>query len=438
MVAALLILTPMRFSLMRFKQFRIFAPAAISVVLLVGIGVGQNTTLITLDEAINLALAHNHSIIATRTLILQNQAQEITANLRPNPTLGADSQFLPFFSPQDFSGDNLNQTQQFDIGIGYLFERGRKRQRRLQAARDQTAVTRAQVADAERTLAFNVGQQFVSVLLAESTLQFALQDLKSFQQTVDIGAAQLKAGSLSEGDYLKIKLQLLQFQTDVSSARLAKAQALVGLRELLGYNAVPADYDVVGDLVYQALKGNVEDFQTRALSERPDFRAAVLGITAAQSQILLAKANAKVDVNGTYDYTHVSGENTASIFVNFELPIFNRNQGEIARTRYALTQAQEQQQAASDTVLSDVSNAYEALRSNDEVVQLYTSGYLKQAQDSRDISEYAYRRGAASLLDFLDAERSYRAVQLAYRQALASYMTALEQLKEAVGTRNLP
>jgi cobalt-zinc-cadmium efflux system outer membrane protein len=103
-----------------------------------------------------------------------------------------------------------------------------------------------------------------------------------------------------------------------------------------------------------------------------------------------------------------------------------------------LTQAQEQQQASSDTVLSDVANAYEAVRSNEEVVQLYTSGYLKQAQDSRDISEYAYKRGAASLLDYLDAERSYRAVELAYRQALSSYMTALEQLKEAEGTRNLP
>ena len=397
--------------------------------LLVGAGSGQNTTLISLDQAIDLALAHNHSIKATRTLILQNQAQEITANLRPNPTLGADSQFVPFFSPQDFSGTNLNETQQFDVGIGYLFERGHKRQRRLQAARDQTAVTRAQV---------NVGQQFVSVLLAESTLQFALQDLQGFQQTVDISATQLKAGYIGEGDYLKIKLQLLQFQTDVSSARLAKAQALVGLREFLGYNAVPADFDVIGDLAYEPLKGNLEDLQMKAMRERPDYRAAELGITAAQSQILLAKANAKVDVTGTYDFTHVSGENTASIFANFELPIFNRNQGEIARTGYALTQAQEQQQAASDTVLSDVANAYAAVRSNDEVVQLYTSGYLKQAQDSRDISEYAYKRGAASLLDFLDAERSYRSVQLAYRQALASYMAALEQLKEAVGTRNLP
>ena len=414
-----------------------FAAAAM-MVWLAGTSNGQNPTRISLDQAIDLALAHNHSLKATRTMILQNQAQEITANLRPNPTLGADTQFVPFFSPQDFSGENLNETQQFDIGISYLFERGHKRQHRLQAARDTTAVTRAQVADAERTLAFNVGQQFVSVLLAESTLDFALDDLKGFQQTVDISEAQLKAGYIGEGDYLKIKLQLLQFQTDVSSARLAKVQALVGLREFLGYEAVPSDYDVIGDLEFHSLKGNLEDLQARALRERPDFRAAQLGITAAQSQIQLAKANAKVDVNGTYDFTHVSGENTASLFANFALPIFDRGQGEIARTGYALTQAQEQQLSASDTVLSDVDNAYESVRSNEEVVQLYTSGYLKQAQDSRDISEYAYKRGAASLLDYLDAERSYRAVQLAYRQALASYMTALEQLKEAEGTRNLP
>ncbi len=416
---------------------QLFAPAAI-VFLLVGTGNGQNSTRITLDQAVDLALAHNHSLQATRTQILQNQAQEITANLRPNPTLGIDSQFVPIFSSQNFSEDYLNELQQFDIGISYLFERGHKRQNRLRAARDTTAVTRAQVDDAERTLAFNVGQQFVSVLLAESTLQFALEDLKGFQQTVDISEIQLKAGYIGEGDYLKIKLQLLQFQTDVSSARLAKVQALVGLRELIGYSAVPADFDVEGDLAYQPLKGNLEDLQARALRERPDFRAAELGITAAQSQIQLAKANAKVDVSGTFDFSHVSGASSASIFASFPLPIFDRGQGEIARTGYALTQAQEQQLSASDTVLSDVSNAYESVRSNDEVVQLYTSGYIKQAQDSRDISEYAYKRGAASLLDYLDAERSYRSVQLAYRQALASYMTALEQLKEAAGTRTLP
>jgi len=99
-------------------------------------------------------------------------------------------------------------------------------------------------------------------------LQFALQDLKGFQQTVDIAEAQLKAGYIGQGDYLKIKLQLLQFQTDVSSARLAKVQALVGLREFLGYNAVPADFDVIGDLAYEPLTGNLQDLQMKALRER--------------------------------------------------------------------------------------------------------------------------------------------------------------------------
>jgi len=423
---------------MRPPHFRIIVLAAVTWLVLVPAVEAQSTTLITLDQAVELALAHNHSLRATRTLTLQNQAQEITANLRPNPTLNFDSQFLPVFSPSDFTTDNLSQVQQFDVGIGYLFERGRKRQRRLQAARDQSAVTSAQVSDAERALVFSVGQEFVAVLLAESTLRFAQLDLKSFEDTVDVAQAQYKSGYISEGDYLKIKLQLLQFQTDVSSARLARVQALVALRELLGYDAVPANYDVVGDLTYQPVQAKLEDLQATALRERPDYHAAALGVTAAESQISLAKANAKQDVNASAAYSHTADQSSASFFVNFGLPIFNRNQGEIARTSYALTQAQEMQLSANDTVLSDVSGAYEALRSSEEVVQLYTSGYLKQAQDSRDISEYAYKRGATGLLDFLDAERSNRAVQLAYRQALSSYMTALEQMKAAVGTRTLP
>jgi cobalt-zinc-cadmium efflux system outer membrane protein len=424
---------------MRPLHFRMNLLGALALLLLlVPYGQAQGTALITLDQAIDVALAHNHALKASRTLILQNKAQEITANLRPNPTLNFDSQFLPVFSPSNFSSDNLGQVQQFDLGVGYLFERGRKRQHRLQAAVDQTNVTKAQITDDERQLMFNVGQQFVTVLLAESTLRFAELDLKSFQNSVDISETQYKAGYISEGDYLKIKLQLLQFQTDVSSAKLARVQGLVALRALLGYDAVPGTYDVVGDLSYQAMSSTVDDLQVKALHERPDYRAALLSVTAAESQIELAKANGKQDVNGTLDYTHTGGEDSASFFLNFGMPFFDRNQGEIARTKYALLQAQETQASTSDTVLSDVSSAYEALRSNEEIVQLYTSGYLKQAQDSRDISEYAYKRGATSLLDFLDAERSNRATQLAYRQALADYMTALEQLKEAVGTRTLP
>ena len=399
---------------------------------------GQAPVRITLEEAVQLAIVHNHALKAARTTIPQSRALEITANLRPNPVLLGDAQFIPIFSPNQLNADTINQTSQFDLGISYLIERGGKRQHRLRAARDQTAVTLSLVTDAERGLTFSVASQFVNALLADANLQLALEDLKSFQSTVDIGAERYRAGDISEGDYLKIKLQLLQFQTDVSAAKLAKVQALASLRQLLGYDAVPADYDVAGDLAYQPLTFKEEELEAMALRQRPDLRAAQQGVTAAKSQYSLAQANGKRDLGLTFDYSHVGGISGATGFFNIEIPIFNRNQGEIARTRYAIDQSQETATAASEIVMTDVKNAYEGVQTNDQVVRLYQSGYLDQAKESRDISEYAYKRGAASLLDFLDAERSYRATQLAYRQSLASYMLALEQLREAVGMRNLP
>jgi outer membrane protein, heavy metal efflux system len=399
---------------------------------------GQEPVKITLDQAVQMALEHNHALKAARTTILQSQAQEVTASLKPNPVFSWDAQFLPVFHPNQFSGDYLNQTAQFDAGIGYTFERGGKRERRLEAARDQTAVTQYQVSDNERSLRFSVALQFISILLAQSNLDFALENLKSFQNTVDISEARYKAGDVSEGDYLKIKVQLLQFQSDVNMAQLAKAQALIALRQLLGYESIPADYDITGMLDYKPLKANKEDLQVLAFRERPDLQAAQQTVTAAQSQYDLAKANSKQDLGVTLDFMHLGGQETIGLFFNIPLPIFNRNQGEIARTQYAISQAQELAATTTETVTGDVASAYEGARVNNEIVTLYRSGYLDNARESRDISEYAYKRGAASLIDFLDAERSYRSTQLAYRQALASYMLALEQLRQAVGVRSLP
>jgi cobalt-zinc-cadmium efflux system outer membrane protein len=294
------------------------------------------------------------------------------------------------------------------------------------------------VSATERGLTANVAQQFISVLLAKANLQLANTDLESFQKTVDLSQESFRAGATSEADLLKIKLQLLQFQMDVSSARLALVQALASLRQLVGFESVPIDYDVTSELAYTPLGLNQEDLQLRAIKLRPDLMAAQQGVTAAQSQYQLQKANGKRNLTTTFDYTHVADVNSAGFTMNIEIPIFDRNQGEIARSHYAIGQAQETASEASEQVMTDVANSYQAVQTSAQVVQLYTSGYLKQASDSRDISEYAYKRGAASLLDFLDAERSYRSTQLAYRQALATYMAALETLRQAVGTRNLP
>ena len=124
--------------------------------------------------------------------------------------------------------------------------------------------------------------------------------------------------------------------------------------------------------------------------------------------------------------------------MSMPLAIFDRNQGEIAKSRHAITQAEEQHLETSSQVLTDVRDAYEAFQTNDKVAQFYTSGYLEIARKNRDISEYAYQKGATSLLDFLDAERNYRSTERGYRQAVAACLTALEQIRQAIGTRDLP
>ena len=401
---------------------------------------------ITLDEAIQMALQHNHNLLAAQTTILQSQAEEITQNLRPNPTLFADWEYLPLGAPSHqnpnlypnvSTSDYLNNNTEGDIGVSYLIERGGKRHDRLQAQRDITAQTRSLVADNGRGLTFQVATLFYNAQLAESTLELAERDVKSFQQTVDISEHQYKAGGISENDYLMITLQLLQFESDVEQAQLARVQSLSDLRQVLGYESVSADYDLVSAFEYQPVKANLDDLQLKALQNRPDLRAAQQGVTAANSQLALQKAISHQDVTVQANYSHVNGINAATIYGSIPLPIFNRNQGEIARARYAITQAQEQEKATNGQALTDVYDAYQGLRSNDKVVLLYISRYLDVSTRSRDISEYAYRHGGASLLNFLDAERSYRATQLAFRQALASYLLALEQLREAVGVRAL-
>ncbi len=393
---------------------------------------------VTLEEALDLAKRNNPSLQASQTLILQNKAQEITANLRPNPVLSMDAQYLPLFEPNSFNDSNYwNDNSQFDAGVGYLFERGKKRQHRVAAAKSVTAVTEAQVSDAQRSVLANTAQLFIAALLAKSNLEFDESLLESYKKTVDISEERQKAGSMSRNDLLKIQLQSLQFEGDVNNAQLVRAQALASLRKFLGFDSVPQVYAVVGSLAYEPVTARLEDLQARALASRPDLQAAQRSVAASESQVGLAKANGKVDFNVAFDYTRLNQNNLGAFYFTIPLPVFNKNQGEIARTQYAVTQSQFQQKAAEQQVLTDVQNAYEGLRRSEQMVQLYDKGYLDKATQSLEITKFSYEHGAASLLDFLDAERSYRSTELSYRQALATYMTSLEQLRQAVGARDL-
>ncbi len=393
---------------------------------------------LSLDQAVQMALLNNQTLLAQRLNIDQARAGETTAALKPNPVYSMVNEDFQIFSPSQMTFDNLSQNQEFLQSISYMIERGDKRNKRIQVAKDTTDVSSRGVADAERLLRYQVAQAFIGALLAKSNLELARQDLKDFSNVVEINRLRMQAGDISKGDYLKIALQKLQFEQDVAAADLALALSKVGLRQLLGYQNIAPDYDVSGALEHKRRVVLAEELEKQALANRPDLHGAQSGVKLADDTVTLAYGNRARDLTAEGEYKRNGPINGVGFGLSIDIPIHNRNQGEIARSQFAARQAREVEAAARVTVLSDVRNAYEAFQSSDQVATLFESGYLDQARDSREISLYAYRRGAATLLDLLDAERSYRAVQLAYRQALAAYMAATEQVNSAVGAQVIP
>ena len=410
----------------------VFAPQAAQPQTPAGAPPGSVPKLISKDDAVRIALAYNQSLRAQRLNIDQSKAEEITALLKPNPTFSTLIDTIPVFSPNTIRFN----TQVYSEGLSYTVERGGKRVKRGDVAKDNTLSAAQTVNDNERTLRFQVVQSFINVLLAKSVLELAKEDLANFSQEVDLNHARLVAGDLAEGDYLKLSLQKLQFEQDVSSSELALVQARVTLRQQLGYQSVADDFDVTGSLVHNKQLVTLEELQRTAVANRPDLQAAHTGVKTANDTVALAYGNRARDVTWSGDYTNQSGGiNGVGVALSFDLPIHDRNQGEIARSQVAVRQSVETESSTQVGVMADVVNAYYGLKSNDEIAGLFESGYLSQATQSRDISNYAYQRGAATILDVLDAERSYRATQLAYRQALAAHMISAEQVNQAVGTQ---
>ena len=219
---------------------------------------------------------------------------------------------------------------------------------------------------------------------------------------------------------------------------MSLVQARATLRQLMGYEAIAEDYDVDGDLAFTKYDLDLDDLKRQALESRPDVLAAQAGVRLAEDTVTLEQSNRARDVTGLADYTHLGPDNTFDLGVSFELPFHDRNQGNIAHSRIAVQQASAAEAAARFTAVTDVVTAYAAYETNLKVLSLYQSGYLEQARKSLDITTYTYRRGAGSVLDLLEAERTYRDTEVAYRQALADYMTSLRQINFAVGKQVIP
>ena len=293
-------------------------------------------------------------------------------------------------------------------------------------------------------------------MLAKSDLDFAQGNLVDYQRVVDLNRLMLQQGEISRANFLKIELETMQFQTDVDDATLALKTAKATLRGLVGPSNLPRDFDIQGQLKAVPLTKGLAELEQLAIANRPDLKSAQTELQKAEADIRLAKANRWPDPTLGVSFLHTGNEiggpnwfqpfypkgnvsNAMGVgFASISIPLFNRNQGAVARANSERIRAGFLAEAARNQVLQDVETSYAAFESSQKRVQQFEQTYLSQAKESLDIEEFSLRNGATSILDFLDAERTYRATQLVYRQQLAAYLTDLAQLEADVGVPLTP
>ncbi len=392
----------------------------------------QAQTPLTWDQVRQQFEQRNPTLLAGQFNISESKAEEITAYLRPNPnfTLTAD-QIDPFpGGPPHGPFAYLLPV----ASISYLHERQRKRELRLESAQDATAIATSERADLERTLLFNLRGAFVQTLQAKSVLQLAKDNLAYYDHVLDVSRDRFKAGDIAQIDLDRLELQRVQYESDLQTAEVNLHTTKIQLLTLLNDRTPVEHFDVTGPFDFSDQILPLDEFRKIALDTRPDLKAGVEAVDKAKTDHKLAVANGSTDPTFGFDVgRNPPIDQYIGFNVSIPLRIFDRNQGEKLRTQLDIDRNQRLLDAAQAQVFSDVDSAYAMLNSNVILLQPYKAKYLQQAVRVRDTVFFAYQRGGASLLDYLNAQSDYRTVGLAYVNLVGSYLTAAAQLNLAVG-----
>jgi cobalt-zinc-cadmium efflux system outer membrane protein len=392
---------------------------------------------LTWDQVKTRFEAANPALKADALGVDEMKAAETTAFLRPNPqfTTATDGTQIARHNGvwQPLSGTQYQET------LSYLHERDRKRQLRLESAKEGTQISASQHADLERTLLFNLRSAFVQTLQAKAVLDLAKADLTYYDSIIEISHSRLKAGDIAQIDLDRIELLRVQYEAEIQTALVNLRTAKIQLLQLLNDRTPVEQFDVTGTFDFADTLNSLEDFRQIALDARPDLRAALESVQQAQTNHKLAVANGSTDPTYSAWYTYnpsfnnPNDQQTLGLSVSIPLRIFDRNQGEKKRTQIDIGRNQQLTEATRAQVFGDVDSAYAQVESNLALLRPYKAQYKAQSIRVRDTVTYSYQHGGASLLDFLNAESDYRAVQLAYLQLIGSYLTAVGQLNLAVG-----
>ena len=379
---------------------------------------------LTLAEALSLADMANPTVRAKEFEVQSVGANEITAALRPNPTAN--------FLAEQFGGGSAAQTQ-YTFSVGQPIELGGKRQRRVDSAKAATKVTGLELADLKRQLVFQVKKFFNDILIAREALALAEQNLAALDELERVHRLRAEKGDISGLELLRIEVERFAFERDSADARQALDAAKIALRAAIGQERVAEQFDVSGELVFPEIVKSKSELYRMALDSRPDLRAAEAAREKARADINLAKANAWWDVTPQIEYQRIGPDNTIGFGFSLPIKLFDRNQGEIARTQADAKRAEASREALLGQALAEVDTALATVTTEKSKVVLLRDTYLPKIRQARETIEFAYRRGGVTLLDYLDAQRTYREKSLEYLRSLSSYSTAVYTLESAVG-----
>jgi cobalt-zinc-cadmium efflux system outer membrane protein len=385
----------------------------------------QSLNRVSVDDALRIALQQNPTVRAQQAALTSTKAGEVTAALRPNPSMN--------FLAEQLKPGGSQQDAQYTVNVGQPIELGGKRGRRIDSAKAATQVAGYQLEDIRRQVTLQVKSAFAGALIAREQLALAQENIKTLDDTERIQRLRAEKGDISELELLRIQVQRFTFERDAADARQALVAAKIALRTAAGAQAIAEDFEVVGELGFKEVSLDKSALMRRAMDNRPDLRAAEADRERARADHRLARANAWWDITPQIEYQRIGPDNTIGFGFSLPIRIFDRNQGEIARTQAEIDRVDAVREATALQLLGALdTDRQTALTQRERVVSL-RDVYLPKATRARDTVEFAYRRGGQSLLDFLDAQRSYRETALAHLQAVGAYLSALYQLEADIG-----
>ncbi len=378
---------------------------------------------LTLANAKQIAFERNWDLLAAKSGLDAATAQWLVVKEFPNPTANLSTASIGSHNAATIEGNGIwHRSYDTIAAVSQLIEIAGKRHDRQAAGRAGILGARARFHDARRTLDQGVSKAFVAALLADDNVRVLRESVRLMNREQDIAQARLKAGDLSDSDFKQIQIGAEQFELQEKTADAAALQARIQVEILMGLPQPQGNWAPAETLEEMAAVAPPPP-QAPAGAARPDVLAAQADLLGGRFNLKLQKALRIPDPSIAIQYEHQPqppgppADDTFGFGLSFPLPLWNRNQGNIDAARAAVAQFETALGKVQAQAVADAASARAEYREAFQRWQRYKNLILDQSAKSRDAISFAFDKGAATLVDFLEAERTDNTVRMAAAQA---------------------